>query len=82
MQEMMRPRDIIKRLNESGIGGLTEYSLYNLLKTGQIPARKPGRCYIVSYRAVLDWLHCADGHGDITPPQVAENKYNRPLSRF
>lgn len=69
--DMMRPRSIIERLNAEGVGGLTEYSLYQLLKTGAIPARKPGRCYLVSYTNVLDYLKCAGG-GDIAqPPQVA-----------
>lgn len=67
-QDMLRPRAVIDRLNREGIGGLTEYTLYRLLKTGAIPARKPGRCYLVSYAAVLDYLRCAGG-GDIVPPQ-------------
>lgn len=54
--DMMRPRQIIERLNADGIGGLTEYSLYKLLNTGIIPARKPGRSYIVSYQNVLEYL--------------------------
>lgn len=66
-RDMMRPRNIIDRLNAEGIGGLTEYALYRLLKTGAIPARKPGRCYLVSYSNVLDYLRCSDG-GDIAPP--------------
>lgn len=66
--DMMRPRQIIERLNADGIGGLTEYSLYKLLNTGIIPARKPGRSYIVSYQNVLEYLQCADGTGDIVPP--------------
>lgn len=65
--DMMRPRSIIERLNADGIGGLTEYALHRLLKTGAIPSRKPGKCYIVSYANVLDYLRCADG-GDIVPP--------------
>ena len=69
--DMMRPRGIIERLNAEGVGGLTEDALYQLLKTGAIPARKPGRCYLVSYANVLDYLKCANG-GDIAqPPQVA-----------
>lgn len=68
--DMMPPRKIIRRLYDEGVGGLTEYTLYMLLKTGAIPARKPGRCYLVSYANVLDYLRCADG-GDIAqPPQI------------
>ncbi len=67
-QDMLRPRAVIARLNREGIGGLTEYTLYRLLKTEAIPARKPGRCYLVSYAAVLDYLRCSGG-GDIVPPQ-------------
>ncbi len=69
-RDILRPRAIIQRLEAEGIGGLTEYSLYGLLKRGEIPSRKPGRCYLVSYQAVLDYLRCADG-GDIMPPPVA-----------
>lgn len=69
-RDILRPRAVIERLEAEGIGGLTEYSLYGLLKRGEIPSRKPGRCYLVSYQAVLDYLHCLDG-GDITPPHVA-----------
>lgn len=69
-RDIMRPRAVIERLEAEGIGGLTEYTLYGLLKRGEIPSRKPGRCYLVSYKAVLDYLHCLDG-GDITPPPVA-----------
>ena len=55
-RDILRPRAVIERLEAEGIGGLTEYSLYGLLKRGEIPSRKPGRCYLVSYRAVLDYL--------------------------
>lgn len=41
-RDIMRPRAVIERLKAEGIGGLTEYSLYGLLKRGEIPARKPG----------------------------------------
>ena len=75
-RDIMRPRAIIERLEAEGIGGLTEYSLYGLLKRGEIPSRKPGRCYLVSYQAVLDYLRCADG-GDIMPPPVAAGEYRR-----
>lgn len=78
-RDMLRPREIVQRLNDDRVGGLTEYSLYRLLHTGAIPARKPGRCYIVSYQAVLDYLRCTDGHGDITPPPVAETGSIRPI---
>lgn len=75
--DMMRPRSIIERLNAEGVGGLTEYALYRLLKTGAIPARKPGRCYLVSYANVLDYLRCADG-GDIAqPPQIGIRRIER-----
>ena len=78
--DMMRPRSIIERLNAEGVGGLTEYSLYKLLKTGAIPARKPGRCYLVSYANVVDYLKCADG-GDIAQPlQRLEQPTIRRLS--
>lgn len=70
MCDIMRPRAVIERLEAEGIGGLTEYTLYGLLKRGEIPSRKPGRCYLVSYAAVLDYLHCLDG-GDVTAPPVA-----------
>lgn len=66
-RDILRPREIIQRLETEGVGGLTEYTLYRLLKTGEIRSRKPGRCYLVSYQAVLDYLRCADG-GDIAPP--------------
>lgn len=70
--DMMRPRRIIERLNSEGVGGLTEFTLYKLLKSGAIPARKPGRCYLVSYAAVLNYLQCTDG-GDIAqPPRMAD----------
>lgn len=69
-RDILRPREIIQRLETEGVGGLTEYTLYRLLKTGEIRSRKPGRCYLVSYQAVLDYLRCADG-GDIMPPPVA-----------
>lgn len=75
-RDIMRPRAIIERLEAEGIGGLTEYSLYVLLKRGEIPSRKPGRRYLVSYKAVLDYLHCLDG-GDITPPPVAAGTIRR-----
>lgn len=72
--DMMRPRQIVERLNSEGVGGLTEYSLYRLLKMGAIPARKPGRCYLVSYAGVLNYLQCTDG-GDIAqPPQIGIRK--------
>lgn len=76
-RDILRPRAIIQRLEAEGIGGLTEYSLYGLLKRGEIPSRKPGRCYLVSYQAVLDYLRCADG-GDVVPPSpVAAGEYRR-----
>lgn len=76
-RDIMRPRAVIERLKAEGIGGLTEYSLYGLLKRGEIPLRKPGRCYLISYQAVLDYLRCADG-GDIIPPSpVAAGEYRR-----
>lgn len=76
-RDILRPRAIIERLEAEGIGGLTEYTLYRLLKTGEIPARKPGRCYLVSYAAVLDYLRCVGG-GDITsPPPVAAGTIRR-----
>lgn len=78
-RDMMHPREIVKRLYDDGIGGLTEYTLYKLLKSGAIPARKPGRCYIVSYANVLNYLQCAGG-GDITPPP--QDNIIRPLGRF
>ena len=74
--DMMRPRKIIERLRVEGIGGLTEYSLYGLLKRGEIPSRKPGRCYLVSYRAVLDYLRCVDGGDIIPPPQIGIRRVN------
>ena len=76
-RDILRPRAIIERLEAEGIGGLTEYALYRLLKTGEIPARKPGRCYLVSYKAVLDYLHCADGGDIVTPPPVAAGECRR-----
>ncbi len=75
-RDIMRPRAIIERLEAEGIGGLTEYSLYGLLKRGEIPSRKPGRCYLVSYQAVLGYLRCAGG-GDIMPPPVAAGESYR-----
>lgn len=81
-RDMMHPREIVRRLQEEGIGGLTEYTLYRLLKSGAIPARKPGRCYIVSYNNVLSYLRCAGG-GDITPPpQDCKSNIIRPLGQF
>ncbi len=76
-RDILRPRAVIERLEAEGIGGLTEYSLYLLLKRGEIPSRKPGRCYLVSYRAVLDYLRCADGGDIIPPPPVAAGEYRR-----
>lgn len=66
-RDILRPRAVIERLEAEGIGGLTEYSLYGLLKQGEIPSRKPGQCYLVSYANVLDYLRCSGG-GDIAPP--------------
>lgn len=78
--DMMRPRSIIERLDAEGIGGLSEYALYRLLKTGAIPARKPGRCYLVSYTNVLEYLRCIDG-GDIAQlPQMVEQPSVRRLA--
>lgn len=74
--DMMRPRAVIERLEAESIGGLTEYSLYGLLKRGEIPSRKPGRCYLVSYRAVLDYLRCVDGGDIIPPPQIGIRRVN------
>ncbi len=76
-RDIMRPRAIIERLEAEGIGGLTEYSLYGLLKRGEIPSRKPGRCYLVSYTAVLDYLRCVDGGDIIPPPPVAAGTIRR-----
>lgn len=76
-RDIMRPRAVIERLEAEGIGGLTEYTLYGLLKRGEIPSRKPGRCYLVSYQAVLDYLRCADGGDIIPPPPVAAGTIRR-----
>lgn len=76
-RDIMHPRAVIERLEAEGIGGLTEYTLYGLLKRGEIPSRKPGRCYLVSYKAVLDYLHCADGGDIVTPPPVAAGECRR-----
>ena len=70
--DMMPPRKIIRRLYDEGVGGLTEYTLYRLLKSGVIPSRKPGRCFLVSYESVLNYLRCTDG-GDIAqPPRMTD----------
>lgn len=76
-RDIMRPRAVIERLEAEGIGGLTEHTLYGLLKRGEIPSRRPGRCYLVSYQAVLDYLRCADGGDIIPPPPVAAGTIRR-----
>lgn len=76
-RDIMRPRAIIERLEAEGIGGLTEYSLYVLLKRGEIPSRKPGRCYLVSYTAVLAYLRCVGGGDIVPPPPVAAGTIRR-----
>lgn len=59
--DVLKIRDAVARARENGMD-ISEYTLRRAIRSGQLPCRIIGRTYLISWRNLLNWVNCADGH--------------------
>ena len=59
--DVLKIRDAVARARENGMD-ISEYTLRRAIRSGQLPCRIIGRTYLISWRNLLNWVNCTDGH--------------------
>jgi len=58
--DVMNMKEILIRAKSSGIQ-ITEYTLRQAIRSGQLPCRIVGRAYLVSWANFVSWISCENG---------------------
>ena len=59
-RDVLKIREAVARAQMQGIP-LTEYSIRKAIKAGQIPCRRLGTMYLITWKNLMDWVTCANG---------------------
>lgn len=65
MYEVVTIREAVARAKEDGIP-ISEYTLREWIRTGEIPSRKAGNKALLYYPNLIKYLQCADSDNSIT----------------
>lgn len=60
MREIVTIREAVSRAKSEGLP-ISEYSLREWIKSGEIPARKAGNKTLLYYPNLIKYLQCTDG---------------------
>lgn len=66
MGDMLKTRACVERAKSEGFQ-ISEYALRQWIRTGAVPARKVGKCFLIYYPNLVRFLQCADGCDNVPP---------------